>query len=186
MKDSPAPPVGSSALFASLPPVLDACCGGKRFWFKRDDERALYVDIRKETDQIDPRPGRKPQIVEPDWQGSFTELPFPDDSFAHIVFDPPHMESIGDRSFLARQYGKLVGDWREMLRAGFAECFRVLKPEGTLIFKWCEYDVPVADVLALTDQKPLYGHRSGKQSKTHWIAFLKANAKAQTLPPSTP
>jgi hypothetical protein len=37
----------------------------------------------------------------------------------------------------------------------------------------------VADVLALTDQKPLYGHRSGKQSKTHWIAFLKANDQAE-------
>ena len=62
-----------------------------------------------------------------------------------------------------------------MLHRGFAECFRVLRPEGTLIFKWCEYDVPVSEVLALTPEKPLYGHRSGKQSKTHWIAFLKPN-----------
>jgi len=32
--------------------------------------------------------------------------------------------------------------------------------------------------LSLTPEKPLYGHRSGKQSKTHWIAFLKPNAEA--------
>jgi len=71
-----------------FPPVLDACCGGRRFWFKRDDARSLFVDIRNETDQIDPRPGRKPQIVAPDWQGSFTAMPFPDNTFAHVVFDP--------------------------------------------------------------------------------------------------
>ena len=73
------------------------------------------------------------------------------------------------------KYGLLFDGWREMLRAGFAECFRVLCPLGTLIFKWCEVEISVADVLALTPEKPLYGHRSGKQSKTHWIAFLKPN-----------
>jgi hypothetical protein len=52
-----------------------------------------------------------------------------------------------------------------------------LRHEGTLIFKWNETDVPVAEVLALTGEKPLYGHRSGKMSKTHWIAFLKHNKK---------
>jgi len=157
--------------------VLDACCGGRRFWFNRRDGRALYVDIRKEVDQIDPRPGRKPQVVEPDWQGSFTALPFPDNAFAHVVFDPPHRATLTSdsdaKTWLVRQYGRLVGDWREMLRMGFAECFRVLRPEGTLVFKWCDYDVPVSEILALTPELPLYGHRSGKQSATHWLAFLK-------------
>ena len=69
----------------------------------------------------------------------------------------------------------IVGDWREMLRLGFAECFRVLRPEGTLIFQWSESDYPVREILALTPERPLYGHRSGKFSKTHWIAFLKPN-----------
>ena len=49
----------------------------------------------------------------------------------------------------------------------------VLKPDGTLIFKWCEDEIPVSQILALTPEKPLVGHRSGKQQKTHWIAFLK-------------
>jgi hypothetical protein len=62
-----------------------------------------------------------------------------------------------------------------MLRAGFAECFRVLRPEGTLIFKWCAAEIPVSRILALTPERPLFGHKSGKNSKTHWIAFLKPN-----------
>ena len=44
-----------------------------------------------------------------------------------------------------------------------------------LIFKWCADEVPVSQILALTHERPLFGHKSGKQQKTHWIAFLKAN-----------
>ena len=61
----------------------------------------------------------------------------------------------------------------KMFYKGFAECFRVLRPNGTLIFKWNETDIKVSEVLALTDEKPVFGHRSGKASKTHWICFMK-------------
>lgn len=63
----------------------------------------------------------------------------------------------------------------DMLRQGFAECFRVLKPNGTLIFKWNETDIKVSEVLALTPHAPLLGHKSGKASKTHWITFFKTD-----------
>ena len=32
-----------------------------------------------------------------------------------------------------------------------------------------------SEILKLTEEKPLFGHRSGKQSATHWIAFMKPN-----------
>ena len=67
----------------------------------------------------------------------------------------------------------LGSDWREDLRKGFAECFRVLKPDGVLVFKWSEHQVPLKDVLALTDEKPLIGER---RSKTHWMIFIKGGA----------
>ncbi len=63
--------------------------------------------------------------------------------------------------------------WKEEIEKGFSECFRVLKPGGTLIFKWSETDIKVKEILQLTPEKPLYGHKSGKASKTHWIAFIK-------------
>ncbi len=84
----------------------------------------------------------------------------------------------GARSWVGLKYGTLAGDWMEMLRAGFAECFRVLRPEGTLIFKWCANEIPVSRILALTPERPLFGHKSGKNSKTHWIAFLKPKREA--------
>ena len=36
-----------------------------------------------------------------------------------------------------------------------------------------ETDVTLSEVLTLTNQKPLFGHVSGKQQKTHWVAFMK-------------
>lgn len=50
---------------------------------------------------------------------------------------------------------------------------RVLKPDGVLVFKWSEHQVPLKDILALTDEKPLIGER---RSKTHWMIFIKGGA----------
>lgn len=51
--------------------------------------------------------------------------------------------------------------------------FRVLRTNGTLIFKWNEHEVRVSEVLGLTDAKPLFGNRCGKTAKSHWIVFMK-------------
>lgn len=151
-------------------------------WFDPADPRALFVDIRSETVQRSPGAQAKrfeALEVRPDVQADFTALPFADESYALVVFDPPHMTSLGEKSFMAKEYGRLFGDWRDMLRKGFAECFRVLRPAGTLIFKWNEYDVAIAEVLALTPEKPLFGHKSGKTSKTHWVVFFKSPSPSE-------
>lgn len=64
----------------------------------------------------------------------------------------------------------------DQLRAGFAECFRVLKPNGTLVFKWNETQVKTREVLALTTHKPLFGQVSGAKGMTHWLVFMKPEA----------
>ena len=160
----------------SLPPVLDPASSARAFWFDKSDPRALFADIRT----LEPTPLTNGQTLEvaPDVLADFRDLPFPDASFYHVIFDPPHLKSLGKDSWTALKYGALLPTWKDDLRAGFSECFRVLKPHGTLIFKWNEDQIPVTEVLALTDQKPLYGHRSGKASKTHWIAFMKAGDDA--------
>ena len=158
-----------------LPPVLDACCGKKAMWFDKQDERAVFVDKRSETVRPDKRPGRKPWVIDPDHVADFTALPFPSDTFALVVFDPPHV-SFGKTSFMAAMYGRLEGDWRDMLRQGFAECFRVLRPEGVLVFKWNEMEHRLPDILALTPEKPLFGHKTGRATGTHWVCFMKPNS----------
>lgn len=159
-----------------LPEILDACCGSRMFWFDRSDPRALFVDKRNESHTLkdaSTAAGERSLTISPDIQADFTALPFADASFSLVVFDPPHLIRAGKKSWLARKYGRLEGEWREELSKGFAECFRVLKPQGTLIFKWNETDIPVSQILALTPERPLFGNRSGKHSRTHWIVFMK-------------
>lgn len=165
--------------YASLPPVLDACCGSRMFWFDKKDPRALFVDIRRETWITDTRPGASPTVINPDVLADFSNLPFPSESFQLVVFDPPHFVRNTMSGWNRQKYGLLSGDWKNMLRGGFGECFRVLKPGGTLIFKWAESSVPLAEILKLTPERPLFGHRSGKQATTHWCAFLKHNDQAE-------
>jgi SAM-dependent methyltransferase len=148
------------------------------FWFDRKDSRAIFVDKRRESHTLTDKSsagGSRELVIDPDLQADFTALPFEDESFSLVVFDPPHLIRNGKKGWLAKKYGKLEGDWREELRKGFSECFRVLKNEGALIFKWNEHEVPVSQILALTPERPLFGNRCGKTAKSHWIVFHKQN-----------
>jgi SAM-dependent methyltransferase len=140
------------------------------FWFDKKDERATFGDVRTERHTL--CDGRTLSI-EPDMHVDFRAMPFDNGSFKLVVFDPPHLVNLGQSSWMAKKYGKLSKDWREDLRKGFAECFRVLKNDGVLIFKWNENQIKVSEILALTDEKPLFGHKSGKAMNTHWITFMK-------------
>lgn len=164
-----------------LPAVLDACCGPRMMWFNKGDRRALFIDKRAETHQItDARhPGRSPCVIAPDIIADFTAMPFADESFHLVVFDPPHIKSsrTGKLARFRKIYGVLPNDWQAMLSAGFAECFRVLRPHGMLVFKWSEHCYPLADVLALTPHQPLFGHRTTRS--THWYTFMKPASEPQ-------
>lgn len=153
--------------------VLDVCCGPRGMWYDKTDERALFLDRRNEVHFLEYPSGKYTERIEPDIIGSFTDIKQPDNSFHHIVFDPPHIPQENPSGRIVIRYGHLSGEWKEMLSQGFKECFRVLRPNGTLIFKWNECRIPIKEILALTDEKPLYGHKSGKTMQTHWICFMK-------------
>ncbi len=155
--------------------ILDMCCGPRMMWFDKSDPRAVYLDRRMERHAMH-RPKRGTvEYTEtiPDVLSDFTALPFRDNTFSMVVFDPPHFVRSGKIGFLAMKYGWLDADWREMLCRGFSEGFRVLCSCGTLIFKWTATDNPVKEILTLTPYRPLFGHKSGKQANTHWLTFRK-------------
>lgn len=172
-------------------PILDVACGGKMFYFDKENPNVTFMDIRKvKTTLCD---GRSFEVA-PDIVGDFTAIPFEDNSFRMVVFDPPHLlrntgkskfadicgslnEKAEPAGYQQIKYGALYSDWKDMLTKGFKECFRVLSPGGFLIFKWNETDIKVREVLSCTDQKPVFGHRSGKRSNTHWICFMKEGAQ---------
>lgn len=150
--------------------VLDPCCGGKMFWFDKNDSRVLFMDNRKEDHIL--CDGRKFSI-KPDKLGCFTCLPFQNNKFNIVVFDPPHFKDLGYKSWMAKKYGVLPIGWEVLIKSGFRECFRVLKKDGVLIFKWNEAQISIKEVLSLTTESPLFGHTTMKNNKTIWICFMK-------------
>lgn len=157
--------------------ILDACCGSKMFYFQPESEIVLFMDNRQVVNEKiwESKDGLATRYVtvHPDLIADFRKMPFDNESFYMVVFDPPHLVKLGDTSWTAKKYGKLPKDWEPYIRDGFSECWRVLKKNGTLIFKWNERDIPVNDIIKCIGKTPLFGTRSGKQAKTIWMAFFK-------------
>ena len=147
--------------------ILDATCGSRMIWFDKKHEDVLYMDNRELTVTL--CDGRILN-VKPDVIADFRDMPFDDDTFYLVVFDPPHLRKAGESSWLAKKYGILSEDWKRDISQGFRECMRVLKPNGTLIFKWNEEQVKLSEVIKAIGQQPLFGNR---RSKTHWLVFMK-------------
>ena len=145
--------------------ILDVCCGSRMFYYDQNNKNVVYADCRQlETTLCD---GRKLEI-KPDVIIDFRALPYEDNSFDLVVFDPPHLIRGGDNSWIIQKYGRLSSDWKDDIKQAFCECFRVLKPNGTLIFKWNDDQIPFNDVIKLAPQKPLLGDKRGK---TRWVVF---------------
>ncbi len=150
--------------------ILDACCGSRMFWFDKSNPAVLFADIRNENHIL--CDGRELNI-EPDLQMDFRNMPFSDNTFKMVVFDPPHLKSLGKESWMGKKYGILNETWKQDIKQGFDECMRVLEPFGTLIFKWNEDQIKVSEILSVVGYVPLIGHKSGKSAKTHWMSFMK-------------
>ncbi|HDA7561516.1 TPA: class I SAM-dependent methyltransferase [Staphylococcus aureus] len=147
--------------------ILDACCGSKMFWFDKENQDVVFMDNRTLDTKLSD--GRN-LIINPDVVADFRDMPFDDNTFHLVVFDPPHLKTGGDKSWLVQKYGRLNETWPEDIKQGFNECMRVLKPNGTLIFKWNEEQIKLSQILKCFNQLPLFGN---KRAKTHWLVFIK-------------
>lgn len=157
--------------------ILDVCCGGRMFWFDKHHPDTLYLDKRTLAKHLVGK-GKNARVfgVEPDMVMDFRNLNIADNTFSLVVFDPPHIVRHGKSSYMAEKYGYLDDvNWREDLRAGFSECFRVLKNDGVLVFKWNECHIPLRKIIPLAPAKPLFGNRGGRSYKTHWLVFMKTS-----------
>lgn len=140
------------------------------FWFDKTNPDVLFCDIRNESHIL--LDERKLE-VNPDIIIDFRKMPFDDNTFEMVVFDPPHLIKLGLDTWLAHKYGVLLPTWEMDIKLGFDECMRVLKPFGTLIFKWNEAQVTLNKVLKIINSQPLFGHVTGKHGRTIWMAFMK-------------
>ncbi len=95
--------------------ILDVCCGSRMMHFDRTNPDVVFGDIRAETIIVTDRShgkqdGTRELIIAPDVLLDFRALPFADESFDLVLFDPPHLERAGPKSWLAAKYGKLGKD----------------------------------------------------------------------------
>lgn len=152
--------------------ILDACCGGRMMWFDKHHPNALYIDIRDEDKGC--LPCRQGFDVKPDVIMDFRKMSFSDGTFRLVVWDPPHMKTLGETSILRKKFGCLDAEtWQADLSMGFKECWRVLADYGVLIFKWNEEEISIGEVIKLFKEQPLFGHNTGSKSKTLWVTFMK-------------
>jgi tRNA G10 N-methylase Trm11 len=146
--------------------ILDVSCGAKRFYFDKGNNLVHFNELHPREENP------------PDTNFDFTDIPFPDASFYHVVFDPPHLKETEIKSKTALDYGFLPKEnWQEVLKKGFSECWRVLKPGGTLNFKWSTRDYKVSVLIDLFSDiaTPVYGTkiRHSKNSTSLWITYFK-------------
>ena len=141
------------------------------FWFNKENKETIYMDNRTEDTRL--CDSRK-LIVKPDIIADFRNMPFKDESFYLVVFDPPHLMRVGDKSFLKLKYGRLNSTWKDDIEQGLSECWRVLKQNGTMVFKWNEEQISLPMIKDLLPCEPIIGQRRGK---TIWLVFFKSEEK---------
>lgn len=147
--------------------IIDVCCGSRMFHFDKNNPNIVFMDKRQHEETL--CDGRTLK-VNPDIVADFKKIPFGDNSFSLVIFDPPHLLKVGEKSWLCKKYGKLPKDWRNEIGQGFKECFRILKPNGTLIFKWVTRDITLKQILDVIEIRPIIFH---KNNNTFFLVFFK-------------
>lgn len=152
--------------------ILDACCGGRQFWWDKNHEGVIYMDIRQlKKGSISLQPNFE---IEPDIIGDYRSMSKEWDSkFKLVVWDIPHKLK-ADKGLITAKYGYLGDKWRDDVKRGFNEIMRVLEPHGMLVFKYADLQITVADMLSSFPIEPLFGTRSKKGvNSTYWFIFMK-------------
>ena len=157
--------------------ILDVCCGARMFYDNQSKDRddTIYMDIRTdvviEYTHTDTNT-KSVWKIEPDVVGDYRNIPFEDNRFALVIFDPPHLIR-KNTGIIVQKYGKLGDNWKDDLRKGFTECMRVLRPGGFLNFKWSEYDIPLSEISPLFPCRPMYYQRRRGSFSGYWAMFRK-------------
>ena len=152
-----------------MKPILDPMCGSRMFYFDKNNKSVLFGDIRDETHWT--RQYKKLEI-HPDQLMDARELEFPDNTFSLVVLDPPHLINCGKTSDMAKSYGVLEKAWHADMKKIFNEAWRVLKPNGTLIFKWADKDVSLVALLYVQEREPVFGDKKPAANKAGTNRFF--------------
>jgi ubiquinone/menaquinone biosynthesis C-methylase UbiE len=80
--------------------ILDCCCGSRMFWFDKRNPSVLFADIRDLESELCDGSILK---VKPDIVADFRKMPFKDETFKMVVFDPPHLKNLAQSTWMAQK-----------------------------------------------------------------------------------
>jgi hypothetical protein len=157
--------------------ILDATAGNRHIWGKNKyPEGVVFFD--KETNLKIPA----------DVIGTWDKLPFPDNSFDCIIFDPPHVTHFSETSIHLnpKEDGKVWGCWwggfkgkNHMVREIYKAQREFSRVSSRLCLKWNDNGVGVDPILTLFDRWKLVwlqryrsNHYQGKSS-TFWVKLVR-------------
>lgn len=150
-------------------PILDPCCGEREIHFNKRNTLVDYRDNRVANARLY---NGDPILINPDTIGDVLRINAPDGAYHLVILDPPYLP-YNTNNFLSQKYGKLPNDWRKWLKDAFDECWRVLANDGTLVFRWRSYKIPLETVLLYAPAKPVVGNKKPLETKAHWVLFFK-------------
>ena len=158
--------------------ILDSTASNRSMWYQKDNPYTVFMDQRYEKANF----AGEIINVSPNVIARWQNLPFKNDSFDMVIFDPPHIfRNEGAKpGGMSKKYGVFYrNNWREIVRIGATELFRVLKQHGTFILKWSEIDMNIEEIYNLLPYKPMFGTRTGLNNNTIWVCFIKYNPNSK-------
>ena len=164
--------------------MLDATAGNRLIWPNKNPPLTVFMD--KETQLIRP----------PDIFAVWQKLPFRDDIFDCVIFDPPHMIIRGKFNPWysdPKSKGGRKGSWygyfssrTELLTSIYEAAQEFYRVSKRLCFKWYEDRFTLWQILPLFKPwkevsrfkpHPRMGRRAWRKSssKTWWVTFIRAS-----------
>lgn len=169
--------------------ILDATAGNRAIYQTKYSENIIYLDRQKKLE-------RKPTVF-----ADFKYLPFKENVFDTILFDPPYYWGTDNPWYTipdSATYFKRFGEYRRAPRYygvdqypnktklinalffGLKELGRVLKSDGLLWLKWCEVKmrlVKLEPLLEIFNEMLRLEIKDKLQThsscQTYWVAFMK-------------
>ena len=159
-----------------MKPVLDATAGNRHMWVNKKPDNVVFLD--KELNL------RIPPHIFATWR----YLPFRDDSFHCVIFDPPHVFSVTsqfNRDPKARPHGQnKIPGWYGAFKSRRDATIQIIHAQrefsrvaSRMCFKWNEASMKLWNVLGLfncwkTQIKAPARHL--RSVKTWWIKMIRS------------
>lgn len=166
--------------------ILDVTAGNRHIWKENKfSDKVIFCD--KETNLK----------IKPDVVYKWNELPFKDNSFHCIIFDPPFyarpaskwfkvqhcdpLESNRDKELGTHWWGETYPNHGSMIREFIKAQREFARVSPRLCFKWCDADLPIDRILTVfTDwqiqfKQSIIPTSRGKKygSRTWWVKMVR-------------